>query len=108
MSEHLQQANKAIALNVKLSPMDHSDQPISANYTKMMVAQGIAYLDFGFIEPSAVAMVAQAAKNGKPVPNVLEGKLRMRVSMSIDALQRLQQQLQQVLVGLRGTKGDKL
>ncbi len=95
------QREKVVALNVKLAPVDNSDQPVSANYTAVMVAQGIAYLDFGFIEPGALALIVRAAQDGKPVPKALQGKLGVRVSMSLDVVQRLHQQLQQVLVGLR-------
>lgn len=39
------------AVTVQLKPVEQSDQPIMANFTAIAVAQGIAYLDFGFIEP---------------------------------------------------------
>ena|SRR5579883_2911614 len=100
-----EQGEKVVALNVKLAPVNHSDQPVAANYTAVMAAQGIAYLDFGFIEPGALALVARAAQDGKPIPKALQGKLGVRVSMSLDVVQRLHQQLQQVLVSLRG-KGE--
>ena len=41
------------------------------------------------------------------MPEKLEGKLVVRVAMGLDVLQRLDQQLQQVLVGLRGVKTAK-
>jgi hypothetical protein len=94
-------SKKVVAVNVKLMPVNHSDQPISANYTNVAVAQGIAYLDCGFIEPEALALVARAAQNGQPFPKSVEGKLGVRVAMGLDVAQRLQQQLQQMLVGLR-------
>ncbi len=96
-----------VALNVKLTPVNQSDQPVSANYTTVGVAQGIAYLDFGFLEPSALGALARSAREGKEVPKSLEGRLAVRVALPLDALMRLQQQLQQVLVGLRGPKGSK-
>ena len=40
-----------IALNVRLKPVDYSNLPHQANYSNVGMAQGIAYLDFGFIEP---------------------------------------------------------
>ena len=98
MAEQIQQTEKTVALNVKLVPVEHSDQPIATNYTNVVVAQGIAYLDFGFIEPGALGVVARAAQNGKPLPKALQGKLGARVSMSLDVVLRLHQQLQQVLV----------
>lgn len=93
-------SKKVVAVNVKLTPVNHSDQPVSVNYTNVAIAQGIAYLDCGFIEPNALALVARAVQNGQPFPKSVEGKLGVRVAMGLDVVQRLQQQLQQVLVGL--------
>ncbi|MGH7167481.1 MAG: hypothetical protein ACREII_03015 [Nitrospiraceae bacterium] len=96
---------KLVTLNVKLSPVGTSDQPVSANYTTVGVAQGIAYVDFGFIEPGALGTLAREVRQGKEIPRSLDGKLVVRVALPLDALLRLQQQLQQVVVGLRGAKG---
>lgn len=41
---------KATAVTVRLQAVDQSDQPIASNVATVTVAQGIAYLDFGFIE----------------------------------------------------------
>ena len=41
-----------IALNVRLKPVDQSNLPHQANYSNVGVTQGIAYLDFCFIEPA--------------------------------------------------------
>ena len=54
-----------IALNVRLKPSESSAHPRAANYTNVGVAQGIAYLDFGFIEPSVLATIAKATKDGQ-------------------------------------------
>lgn len=40
---------KAIPLNVRLKPSEPSAHPKATNYTNVGVAQGIAYVDFGFI-----------------------------------------------------------
>jgi hypothetical protein len=90
-----------VALQVKLKPVDRSDQPLTANYTSAGVAQGIAYLDFGFIEPALMAAVVRSAQNGGHVPKNLEGTLTARIAMPLEAVLRLHQQLQQVLMGLR-------
>jgi hypothetical protein len=76
-------------------------------FSVLSVAQGIAYLDFGFIEPSALAMLSRTVREGKAMPERLDGKLVARVAMGLDVLQRLDQQLQQVLQGLRGAKPTK-
>jgi len=89
-------------LAVRLLPVNQSDQPVSANHTAVSVAQGIAYLDFGFIEPNVLAILVRTAQEGKAMPEKVDGKLAVRVAMGLDVLQRLDQQLQQVLQGLRG------
>jgi hypothetical protein len=92
------------AMNVRLKPSESSAHPSATNYTNVGVAQGIAYLDFGFIEPTLLAAVAKTAKDGQAVPKGLEGSLVSRVAMSADVLARLHQQIQQVLVGLRDVR----
>ncbi len=96
-----------IALNVRLKPSESSAHPRAANYTNVGIAQGIAYLDFGFVEPTVLAAIAKAAKNGQAAPKGLDGHLVTRVAMDVGALARLQQQIQQVLAGLRGAKPGK-
>ncbi len=93
--------NQTIALNVRLKPSESSAHPRATNYTNVGVAQGIAYLDFGFIEPTLLAAIAKTAKDGNSAPKGLEGTLVTRVAMSVDVLARLHQQIQQELVGLR-------
>jgi hypothetical protein len=102
-----ERAGKDIALNIRLIPRDHTDQPVMANYSAVNVAQGVAYLDFGFIEPALLAAVARAAQENKPLPKEVQGRLASRVALPLDALVRLHQQLQQVLMGLRGSKAEK-
>jgi hypothetical protein len=91
--------DRTIALNVKLTPSDSSVHPRAANYSNVGVAQGIAYLNFGFIEPAVLAAIAKTAKDGQAAPKGLDGHLVTRV--------RLQQQMQQVLVGLREARQGK-
>jgi len=91
----------SLALKVRLKSSDSSAHPRAANYTNVGVAQGIAYLDFGFIEPALLGAIAKTAKDGQAAPKGLEGHLVTRVAMGLDVLARLHQQIQQVLVGLR-------
>ncbi|MDH4187908.1 MAG: hypothetical protein OEV08_13020 [Nitrospira sp.] len=102
MSEAKDKAQgKALPLNVRLKAGEASARPLASNYTNVGVAQGIAYLDFGFIEPAALAAIAKTAKDGQPAPKGLDGHLVTRVAMPLDSLVRLHQQIRQVLVGLR-------
>ncbi len=96
-----------IALNVRLKPSDSSAHPRAANYTNVGIAQGIAYLDFGFIEPALLAAIAKTAKDGQVAPKGLDGHLVTRVAMDVSALARLYQQIQQVLAGLREARQGK-
>lgn len=104
MSEQTPSTTQPLALKVKLIPIENSDQPIATNYTQAMIAQGIAYLDFGFIEPGALGLVARAVQDGRPLPKALQGKLGARISMSLDVALRLHQQLQQLLAGVKGPR----
>jgi hypothetical protein len=98
---------QAIALNVRLKPSEPSAHPRATNYTNVGVAQGIACLDFGFIEPTLLAAIAKTAKDSQAAPKGLEGHLVSRVAMSVDVLARLHQQIQQVLVSLRDARQSK-
>ena len=98
---------KTIALNVRLKPSEPSAHPRATNYTNVNVAQGIAYVDFGFIEPTLLAAIATTAKDGQAAPKGLEGAIVTRVAMSVDVLARLHQQIQQVLVSLREAQQSK-
>ena len=99
--------DKTLALNVRLKPSESSAHSRATNYTNGGVAQGIAYLDFGFIEPSLLAAIAKTAKEGPAAPKGLEGALVTRVAMGVDVPARLHQQIQQVLVGLRDARQPK-
>ena len=96
--------DQTIALNVRLKPSESSAHPRASNYTNVGVAQGIAYVDFGFIEPALLGAIAKTAKDGQAAPKGLEGHLVTRIAMSVDVLVRLHQQIQQVLVGLRDAR----
>lgn len=100
--------DQPMAVNVRLKPSESSAHPRATNYTNVGVAQGIAYVDFGFIEPTLLAAVAKTAKDGQAAPKRLEGTLVTRVAMGVDVLARLHQQIQQVLVSLRDARQQKL
>ena len=99
--------DKTIALNVRLKPTESSAHPRATNYTNVRVAQGIAYVDFGFIEPTLLAAIAKTAKDGQAAPKGLDGALVTRVAMSVDVLARLHQQIQQILVNMRDARQPK-
>jgi hypothetical protein len=57
--------DKTIALNVRLKPGEASAHPRATNYTNVGLAQGVAYVDFEFIEPTLLAAIAKTAKDGQ-------------------------------------------
>ena len=65
--------DQTIALNVRLKPSESSSHPRATNYTNVGVVQGIAYLDFGFIEPALFAAIAKTAKDGQAAPRGWRG-----------------------------------
>ena len=69
-----------MAFNVWVKPSQSYAHPCTANYTNVGVAQGIAYLDCGFIEPAVLAAVAKTAKEGQAAPKGLEDHLVTRVA----------------------------
>ena len=73
--------DQTLALNVRLKPSEPSAHPKATNYANVGVAQGIAYVDFGFIEPTVLAAIAKTAKDGQPAPKGLDGHLVTRVAM---------------------------
>ena len=93
--------------SVRLKPVDHSNLPHQTNYSHVGVAQGIAYLDFGFIEPTLLGAIAKTAKDGQAAPKGIDGQLVTRVAMGVDVLARLHQQIQNVLVSLRDARQPK-
>lgn len=86
--------DKVLTLNVRLKSNESSSHPRAANYTNVGVAQGIAYLDFGFIEPAMLGAIANTAKNGQAAPKGIEGQLVARVAMGVDVLAGLHAQVQ--------------
>lgn len=99
---------ETITLNVRLKANGQDTQPVLANYSTLGIAQNIAYIDFGFIEPAVLAAVAKSAQRNGAVPKNLEGQLATRVALPMDAVRRLHQQLTQVLTGLhKGRSSNK-
>ena len=99
--------DKVLALNVRLKPSESTAHPRATNYSNVGVAQGIAYVDFGFIEPALLCAIAKTAKDGQAAPKGIEGQLVTRVAMGVDVLARLHQQIQQVLVSMHDAKQPK-
>lgn len=93
--------DKAVTVNVRLKQTEQVTQPVLVNYTHVGLAQGLAYVDFGFLEPALLGAVAQRAQQGEAMPKNIEGVRAARVVLPLDAVVRLYQQLQQALIGLQ-------
>ena len=84
-------------LSLRLDPVNHSDRPVVANTSNIHLAPGMAYIDFGFIEPGVLAALPRMAQKGGKLPDEISGKLAVRVLMGFDGLANLQQQLTRVM-----------
>lgn len=86
---------------VKLRLVERSDQPAMANLSTVAVTQGIAYLDFGFVEPALLGRIARTVTDGQPTSKVVDGHRVARVAMRLESLVGLHHQIQQVLIRTR-------
>ena len=91
---------KTVGLNIRLAPVDNSDQPVLANFTSLNGSPGMVFIDFGFLEPAALDAFSRLARSGGKIPETLSGKLAVRVALGYDTLATLHQQLGQVVAGL--------
>jgi hypothetical protein len=88
-------------MGVRLAPVNNSDQPVLANYAVVSPAPGMAFIDFGFLEPGLLAAIPRVAKQGGKLPQSVNGKLAVRVAMGYETLAGLQQQIGQLLAQMR-------
>jgi hypothetical protein len=89
--------SKSAGMNVRLAPVGDSDQPVVANYTGLNMSPGMAFIDFGFLEPAMLAELPHVAREGGKLPEHLNGTLAVRVALGYDVLAGLHQQLARVL-----------
>jgi len=94
-------AAKPTQLGIRLAPVDGSDQPVFANVCTVNVSPGVAFIDFGFLEPGMLSALPRVAKAGGKLPERIDGKLAVRVALGVDALASLHQQLGRVLAAAR-------
>jgi len=99
--------SKSVGLNIRLAPVNNSDQPVLSNFTRLNGAPGMAFVDFGFLEPAALAALSRLAQTGGKIPENLNGKLAVRIALGFDTMAALHQQLGQALAGLKVQRGEK-
>ena len=105
--EKKERQGKSVGLNIRLTPVNNSDQPVLANFTRLNGAPGMAFVDFGFLEPAALAALSRLAQTGGKIPENLNGKLAVRIALGFDTLAALHQQIGQALAGLKVQRGEK-
>lgn len=86
-----------VQLGIRLQPVNHSEQPIFANFTVVQGAPGTVFVDFGFLEPGVMPALARQVQSGGKVPESIDGRLACRVALGVDAAAQLAQQLNQHL-----------
>jgi hypothetical protein len=99
--------DKKRSLNIRLAPVDNSDLALVSNYSAINVAPGMAFIDFGFLEPAMLAALQRVGQEGGTLPERLDGKLAVRVAMGYDAMHTLHQQLGRAFAGLTAGTGAK-
>jgi hypothetical protein len=90
-------ATETTSVGVELVPSNDSDRPVLSNFVTLQPASGVALIDFGFLEPGAVAAMSQMARSGKKLPERIKGRLAARVALSYDVLANLHQQSSRLL-----------
>ena len=105
MADAAKDETKAKPLGIRLAPVGDSDQPVVANYCTIQVAPGMAFIDFGFLEPAMLSALPRVAQAGGKMPERLNGKLAVRVALGYDAVANLHQQLGQVLRRVNQARG---
>ena len=93
-----------LQLGIRLQPVNHSDQPVFSNFTVVQGAPGTVFIDFGFLEPSALPAVARLVQTGGKLPEIINGRLACRIALGLDAAAQLVQQLDQHLRGLQAQR----
>jgi len=74
---------------LKFIPTADSQNPVAVNCSAVNVAQGTAYVDFGFLEPQIIVGLTDALRAGKSPPDEIEAKHLLRVAMSPEAMLQL-------------------
>ena len=86
-----------VHIGLRLRAVDQSDRSIVSNITNVHLGSGFAFVDFGFIEQSALTEITRAARTGEQNNPVLDGRLECRIAMGLGDLAQLARQIQQVI-----------
>jgi len=86
---------------LRLRGVNHSEQPVFSNFTVVQGTPLIVFIDFCFLEPSALPALARLAESGGKAPETINGQLACRLALGVDAAAQLSQQLEQHLRGVQ-------
>lgn len=87
------EAQKPALPQIRLVPVDGSDQPILANYTMLDVTSGMVFIQFGFVEPGVITAIQGAMQTDAKLPERINGRMAARIALGLDTLQALHHQL---------------
>jgi len=96
VSEGLTSKAQTLQIGVRMQQGEHTGQPIYSNFTAVQTGQGVIILDFGFLDPQTVKALNTMVQSGQHVSEPITAKLSCRMAISIDAVNQLSQQLNQL------------
>ncbi len=99
MSNHsaAQDAAGPIQIGLRLRATDNAGRAMVSNVSSVHLSSGMAFIDFGFVEQSALSEATRAARAGGDSRQMADGRLECRIAMGLADLAQLTRQLQQVL-----------
>jgi hypothetical protein len=93
---------------IRLMPVNGSDQPVLSNYTTLDVAPGMVYIDFGFLEPALITAIQEAMSSNGKLPERVNGRMAARVAVGLDVLHGLHRQLGTVIESISNAARQQL
>ncbi len=87
----------AVQIGLRLRASDNSGRAIVSNISSVHLSSGMAFIDFGFIEQSALSGAARAARGSDGKQQMVDGRLECRIAMGLGDVAQLARQLQQML-----------
>ena len=91
------QPAQTVSVAIRLQSVDHSEQPVFSNITTVQGGSGLVFIDFGFVEPQTMAILARLGQPGVNVPESIAGNLACRLALSLETTANLANQLNQLL-----------
>lgn len=89
-------------ISIRMSPGEHTGQPLYSNFASVNSGQGVVIVDFGFLDSQNLNTLNRVTRSGEALSDAINGKMSSRMAISIDAANQLAQQLNLLL----GQKAD--